>query len=356
MRRFFASRPLLKRGLLWVSALGLVFILLGGLIRIFGPTHATVSTRSTASRTHVAQSKSTHAGMRALFNGPHDTTATVTPGMTPTLSVTASTTPTSSSLPRFDHIVVVLEENHGYSEIIGSSSAPYINSLAGQGMLFTNSHATAHPSEPNYLDLFSGSDQGVIGDACDSSVYSPPDLGGQLLSAKYTFAGYSEGLPAAGDTSCTNSATHYARKHVPWANFSDTNGPTTNLPYSSFPTSAAGYSSLPTVSFVVPNLDNDMHDGTIGEGDTWLQQNLDSYAQWAKTNNSLLIVTWDENDTSTNDATNQIATIFVGQHVQVGTNDTSINHYSVLRTLEDMYGLVPANNAANASDIVGVWN
>ncbi|GAC1401085.1 MAG: phosphatidylinositol-3-phosphatase [Ktedonobacteraceae bacterium] len=332
------------------SVLGLVFVLFGGLIRFFLPSHAMTIRSSTAS-------------VSPLFGIFDDTTATTTPGMTPSPSVTAGTTPTitpsttPTPLPRFDHIVIVIEENKGYSEIIGAnSSAPYINSLAAQGMLFTNSHALAHPSEPNYLDLFSGSDQGVIGDACDSSVYSPPDLGGQLLGAKLSFAGYSEGLPAAGDTSCSNSATSYARKHVPWANFSDTNGPTTNLPYTSFPTTTAGYSSLPTVSFVIPNLNNDMHDGSIQQGDTWLQQNMNAYAQWAKTNNSLLLVTWDENDTSTGDSSNQIATIFVGQHVQVGTNNTTINHYSVLRTLEDMYGLAPANNAANASDILGVWN
>ncbi len=343
MRRFFASRPLLKRGLLWVSVLGLVFVLFGGLLRFFQPSSAITMRSSTAS-------------VSPLLNEFANSTATVTSSMTPSPSGTAGTMPTASSLPRFDHVVVVIEENHGYSEIVGANSAPYINSLAAQGMSFTNSHATAHPSEPNYLDLFSGSDQGVIGDACDSSVYAPPDLGGQLIGAKYSFAGYSEGLPAAGDTSCSHSATSYARKHVPWANFSDTNGPTTNLPYTSFPTTASGYSSLPTVSFVIPNLNNDMHDGTIQQGDTWLQQNLDGYAQWAKTNNSLLLVTWDENDTSTGDASNQIATIFVGQHVQVGTNNTSIDHFNVLRTLEDMYGLSPANNAANASDILGVWN
>jgi len=135
--------------------------------------------------------------------------------------------------------------------------------------------------------------------------------------------------------------------------FADSNGAATNLPYSSFPTTSAGYSALPTVSFIAPNLQDDMHDGSIQQGDSWLQQNLDGYAQWAKTNNSLLIVTWDEGDTS---SSNQVATIFVGQHVQVGTNNANISHYSVLRTLEDMYGLSPANNAASATDITGVWN
>jgi len=343
MRRFFASRSLLKKGLLWVSVLGLMFVLFGGLLRFFQPSGAVTMRSSTA-------------GISPLFGGFDSTTATVTPAMTPSPSVTAGTTPTPSSLPHFDHIVIVIEENHGYSQIIGANTAPYINSLAGQGMLFTNSHAITHPSQPNYLDLFSGSDQGVNGDTCDSSVYAPPDLGGQLLSAKDSFAGYSEGLAAAGDTSCSNSATGYARKHAPWANFSDTNGPTTNLPYTSFPTTTAGYSSLPTVSFVIPNLTNDMHDGTIQQGDTWLQQNMDAYAQWAKTNNSLLLVTWDENDTITGDLSNQVATIFVGQHVQIGTNNTSINHFNVLRTLEDMYSRAPINGATNASDILGVEN
>ncbi len=352
MRKFFAFRSLLKKGLLWMSALGLVFVLFGGLLRFFQPSAAITMRSSTASV----------GPLFGIFDDPTGTTTSgtmpsVTPGMTPSPSVTASTTPTPSGLPRFDHIVIVIEENKNYSQIIGPNTpASYINSLAAQGMLFTNSHALTHPSEPNYLDLFSGSDQGVIGDACDSSVYPAPDLGGQLISAKFSFAGYSEGLPAAGDTICSNSATSYARKHSPWANFVDTNGPTTNLPYTSFPTTSAGYSSLPTVSFVIPNLNNDMHDGTIQQGDTWLQQNLDGYAQWAKTHNSLLLVTWDENETKTGDLSNQIPTIFVGQHVQGGTNDSNINHFSVLRTLEDMYGLPPANNAASASDILGVWN
>ena len=362
MRKFFASHALLKKGLLWVSIFSLVFVLCGGLMRFFQPT----------SSTH-AQAITTN--LHPVFDGTTPdpgTTPTVipttTPGMTPTVapSVTPGTTPTAtptpSALPRFDHIVIVVEENKDYSQIIGPNTpAPYINALAAQGMLFTNSHALAHPSQPNYLDLFSGSDQGVLGDACSAAtVYPAPDLGGQLIAANFGFAGYSEGLTTAGATACTNTATHYARKHNPWANFSDTNGPTTNLPYTSFPTSSASYSALPTVSFVIPNLLNDMHDGptntAIQQGDTWLQQNMDAYAQWAKTNNSLLIVTWDENDVQNGDPSNQIPTIFVGQHVQVGTNNTSISHYDMLRTLEDMYGLAPANNAASAADILGVWN
>ena len=69
--------------------------------------------------------------------------------------------PVANGVPRPDHVVIVIEENHSYGEIIGSSFAPYINSLATRGALFTQSYAITHPSQPNYLDLFSGSNQGV---------------------------------------------------------------------------------------------------------------------------------------------------------------------------------------------------
>ena len=76
------------------------------------------------------------------------------------------------------------------------------------------------------------------------------------------------------------------------------------------------YASLPTVAFVIPNLDNDMHDGTIAQGDAWLNNNLSAYAAWAKGNNSLLVVTWDEAE---NSESNQIPTIFFGANVRTGS-------------------------------------
>src|SRR5438552_18828138 len=101
-------------------------------------------------------------------------------------TVLASTTP-----PRPDHVVIVMEENHTYSQVIGSSSAPYINALAQQGALFTNSYGITHPSQPNYVALFSGSTQGLTDDSCPQT-FSGPDLGGQLLAANLSFTGYSD--------------------------------------------------------------------------------------------------------------------------------------------------------------------
>lgn len=151
-----------------------------------------------------------------------------------------------------------------------------------------------------------------------------------MLAAGYTFAGYAEGLPSPGSPVC--SAGKYARKHVPWANF--TNVPAaSSLPFSAFP--MGNYASLPTVSFVIPNNDNNMHDGSIAQADAWLNRQLSGYANWALANNSLLIVTFDEDDNSNVGASrNQIPTVFYGAHVRPGNYAEQINHYNVLATVE----------------------
>ncbi|WP_063771060.1 alkaline phosphatase family protein [Streptacidiphilus neutrinimicus] len=253
----------------------------------------------------------------------------------------------ANSVPKYDHVVVVMEENHAYDEVIGDTAdAPYINNtLASGGALFTQSFAVEHPSQPNYLDLFSGSNQGVTDDSCPHT-FSADNEGAQLLAAGDTFAGYSEDLPSTGSTSCTSGS--YARKHVPWSDFSNIPA-ADNRPFTSFP---SDFTQLPTVSWVIPNLNDDMHDGTIAEGDTWLQNNVDAYAQWAKTHNSLLVVTWDEDDSS---MSNQIPTIFYGAGVKAGQYSETVNHYNVLRTIEDMYGLPYAGAAASATPITDVW-
>jgi len=275
---------------------------------------------------------------------------TLTATATHTHASASHTRLTASTLPVPSHIVIVMEENHSYSDIIGNTSqAPYMNQLAGEGALMTSSYAITHPSEPNYMALFAGSTFGLSSDACPVSEGSTANLGSELLAAGDTFKGYSEGLPKTGSTTCTSG--EYARKHSPWINFS--NVPTSDsLPYSSFPTSA-NYASLPTVSFVIPNLDDDMHDGTIAEADTWLNKNMSAYATWAKSNNSLLIVTWDEDDYTEN---NQIPTIIVGQDVTTGHYSETVNHYNILATIEKMYGLAAVGNSSTASPITDIWS
>ena len=157
----------------------------------------------------------------------------------------------SFSLSRPGHIVLVIEENHAYSQIINSPDAPYINRLAAQGALFTQSFGITHPSQPNYLALFSGSTQGITDNSCPHT-FTTPNLGHNLIAAGLTFAGYSEDLPSIGSIICSMGL--YERKHNPWVNWQNsiTNGiPTTaNLPMTNFPTD---YSKLPTISVIVPN-------------------------------------------------------------------------------------------------------
>jgi acid phosphatase len=168
-----------------------------------------------------------------------------------------------------------------------------------------------------------------------------------LLAARKTFKGYSEELPSVGSMVC--SYHEYARKHVPWTDFS-TGKSTDNLPFSYFPSS--NFASLPTVSFVIPDLMDDMHDGSIQQGDAWLQQHLMNYVTWARNNNSLLIVTFDEDDSTTS---NHILTLFVGPMVKPGKYTQTINHYNVLRTIEQMYKLPYLGKAATATPITNVW-
>lgn len=107
------------------------------------------------------------------------------------------------------------------------------------------------------------------------------------------------------------------------------------------------------MSFVIPNLNDDMHDGSIAQGDSWLQSNLSSYATWAQQNNSLLIVTWDEDDYT---ESNQIPTIVVGAGVAPGQYSETINHYNLLATLEQMYGLNKVGSSATAAPITDIWS
>jgi acid phosphatase len=251
-------------------------------------------------------------------------------------------------VPSPAHTVVVVMENHAYSEVIGNPAAPFLNQLARQGALFSHSFAITHPSEPNYLALFSGSTHGVLADFCPV-VLAAPNLAADLIAAGKTFAGYSEGLPATGSQVC--SAGEYARKHVPWTNFPNVPR-SVNLPFSRFP--AADFSRLPTVAFVIPNLCNDMHDCSVATGDSWLRTHIGAYARWAMAHDSLLIITWDEDDGS---QSNQIPTIFAGQLVRPGAYAEPITHYSVLATLEAAYGLPRSGNgtARRTPPITNIW-
>ncbi len=253
----------------------------------------------------------------------------------------------SRAVPRPRHVVVVIFENRAYGQIIGNPQAGYLNRLARSGALFTASYGVTHPSQPNYLALYSGGTHGITGDQCLAHPLSAPSLGSELAAAGLTFTGFAESLPGGGARICDQG--NYARKHVPWSDFSDI-PPAASKPMPAFP--RQNYARLPTVSFVIPNLCSDMHDCSVATGDAWLRANLGGYARWAMSHDSLLIVTFDEDDSMHH---NRIATIFVGQQVRPGRYSRSITHYNVLRTIEQAYGLRYLGRSAAAYPISWIW-
>jgi len=309
-----------------------------------------------------------------------------------------------------DHVVIVIEENLSYRSLVPTLT--YLSELMRDHANFINSHGIDHPSQPNYLALFSGSAQGtgseakrnpdgsnpIIGGHTQVGSNEPikntpldtPNLGAALIRAGRSFAGYSEDLPYPGFTGNAHfggrgSGVDYQRKHNPWVNWqalSDSAigknqlSSTTNLPFSAFPTDNAGFAKLPTVTIVVPNQINDRHQSEAALPgtdyrkvmDAWLRLHIDPYRRWALTHNSLLIVSWDEDEddnTPVNDVTgnriakryiNHIPTIMAGQGIVAGTYAEYIDHYSVLRTIEDFYGLSPlAAGDAKAKTITDVF-
>jgi hypothetical protein len=282
----------------------------------------------------------------------------------PTTEKSPSRIPWPDGLPVYDHVVIVVEENKDYEQIIGrAGDAPYINlTLRKEGANFTQMFGEEHNSQGNYFWLFSGSNHNVgFVDVVPKEKIHAPNLGASLIARKLSFKGYAEDLPEIGSTVVKQGK--YVRKHVPWISFANLPNGTTvesscNLRFEDFPKEAAGFAKLPTVAFVIPNLDHDMHNGTVAQGDAWLKKNLDAYYQWAKVNNSLLIVTWDENNDKaqygglTNpfvkvdsefkkDLRNRIATLFAGARIKPGdyAEGKGITHVNILRTLEAMYGL-----------------
>jgi len=265
----------------------------------------------------------------------------------------------------YDHIVIVMEENKNYDQIIGNDAAPYINSLKKEGANLTKMFAEEHASEGNYFWLFSGNNQNVgFNDVIPNLInnknypFESSNLAEQLIKKGYFFKGYSESLSKIGDT--ISFSGYYARKHVPWISFGNIpNGMTkktsANLQFIQFP---SDYNKLPTVSFVIPNQIHDMHDPklpviSVRNGDNWLKENLDGYYRWAKKHNSLLIITFDENDdkshyrgltdpaSTDSDIKNRIPTIIAGAHIipRDYAEGKGITHVNILRTLESMYGL-----------------
>ena len=279
-------------------------------------------------------------------------TPTPKPNPTPTPKPNP-TAPPVGTLPNFRHVYVIVFENKEYSSIVGSSNASYINSLISKYGLATNFTAETHPSEPNYIALTSGGTHGVADDG-DYNL-GVNNLFDQVTASGRTWKSVQQGNPGNCFTGSSSSAVvdgvgksgAYVRKHNPAISYTSISGNAakcaniTNL--ASFDPAAANF------QFITPNMINDMHDGTVADGDNFLKAFLPKITTSPAFANSVVYVTFDEGTTGVSGG-GHIATLAITPNMTPGFKATAAyTHYSMLRTIEQAWGLPHLGSAASAS-------
>ena len=262
----------------------------------------------------------------------------------------------SPPVPHLGRVVVVVFENKGRDRVLGSADAPTFAKLALRGATLTNYRAVAHPSLPNYLALVSGSTQGITDD-CTSCLVTGRSLADTLAAAGRTWKTYAEGLPQAGFTG--PFAGRYAKKHDPFVYFRGVVSAPKRLrrivPLPVFARDLAA-GTLPDYSLVVPDLCNDMHDCPVATGDGWLARFLAPLLGNTQLRGGAIFVVFDESDDSSIGGGGIVPAIVAGPLVRAGVRSAAVfDHYSLLRTIEDGWGLPRLGLSARATPITGIW-
>ena len=245
------------------------------------------------------------------------------------------------------HVVIVVEENHSYGSVIGNSAMPYLNGLASKYALATNYFADTHPSLPNYFVLTTGSL--VTFDDSYSGTYSGANLASIVSSAGKTWKVYAESLPSAGYTG--EDQYPYIKHHNPFAYFAsvvNNSSQAANIvPFTQFSSDLAA-GALPSVSFVIPNLLNDAHDGSLAQADSWLQSNIAPLVNSPVFANTVLMIVFDEGDLiDIEHIGGHVAMVIAGGPVKTGYQSTTFyQHQSTLRFTLDALGIGHAPQAA----------
>jgi phosphatidylinositol-3-phosphatase len=289
-------------------------------------------------------------------------------GGLPVLLIVATTGPRAVLAPTYSHVIWILMENHSLGDIIGNTSeAPYINTLASECGLATNYHNASHPSLPNYVALTSGLSGRSLkpfdpdcspSKKCSTSVQS-------IFAQGESWKAYEESMPS----NCYPSDSgEYAVRHNPPPYFSTLSTCSADdVPYPQLATDLAD-GALPAFSFITPNLIDDMHDGTITDGDTWLAANLPTILNSPEYQggSTVVFITWDEGaggkngedcTTNTTDTSCLVPTIVVSPSTQAGTSSSTLfNHYSLLGTTEQLLGLPPLGAASSYPTMTAAFN
>jgi len=294
-----------------------------------------------------------------LFTAPGSTgsfTVTATSTEDTTKSGTATIT-VQAQTPHSKHVILVMEENRGYSSVVGQTTVwPNLNNLISNGALATNYYANTHPSIGNYLMLTTG--QILTNNDNSTTVWNVDNIARRMLAAGVSFRIYAEGITqgyVGGNTGA------YVIRHNPFAMLSDIADDATVAkahiwPFTQFATDLAN-GTLPEYSFVVPDVNDDAHNGTAQQADTWLQSKviapLSTNSVFEPGGDGVLIVDFDEAATSdTTHGGGHVACVLWGPVVTAGyrqSSNTVYQHQSLLRTEMELLGLSnPPGAAAGA--------
>lgn len=246
---------------------------------------------------------------------------------------TPLTSPPLSSQPTFAHVFLIVLENHSFSDVIGNSSMPYLNSLAQKYGVAAQYYANAHPSMPNYFMLTVGETESDSDSF--SGVVTDNNVVRELNSAGKSWRAYAESLPSPGYLG--SDVYPYVRHHNPFTYLSDVQSSSALaaniVPFTQFATDLAN-NALPQYSYIVPNMLDDAHDGTLAQADTWLQQNIAPLINASTFQSSgLLVITFDESETSdtTNGGGHVPAVIVSSQSKPSYVSQTLYQHQSTLQ-------------------------
>jgi len=274
-------------------------------------------------------------------------------------SSNSTPTPVPTNFPTFSHVFLVVEENHSFTEVIGSSSMPYLNSLASKYGLAKQYFANAHPSMPNYLMLTTGQME-TFNDQFSGTI-SDDNVVRELVSAGKTWKAYEESIPSAGYLG--GDAPPYVRRHNPFSFLSDVQNNTSQaaniVPFTQFATDLAN-NSLPNYSFIAPDVNNDAHNGTLAAADSWLQSNIAPLvASSTFQNGGLLVIIFDEAESNDLDhGGGQVPAVIVSSNSKSNfQSQTLYQHQSTLRLVLEALGVDKfPGQAASAPEMAEFFN
>jgi hypothetical protein len=296
-----------------------------------------------------------HLGFSQAAGVPVQRLVLQSPPATAASSESAHSSLGAKTIPHFGHVFVVVEENHSYSNVIGNLAMPYLNGLAKQYGLATEYYANTHPSIGNYFMMTTG--QIITNDDSFMGTVSADNAVRRLITGGKTWKSYAESLPNVGYIG--GDVYPYVRHHNPLSYLSDvvhSRSERNNLvPFTQF-LDDLNNNHLPQYSFIVPNMLNDAHDGSLGAADNWLRKNIGPLlGNSAFRKDGLLVILFDESLSSDRQhGGGHVAAVVISPKAKRSYQSRTLyQHQSVCRLLLEGLGLKEFPGAAKKARAMG---